>query len=269
MWHYTATYAPAGDIGKWEDSAIADALGWPAQECARLMHALRISRWVDAHDVHRLVVHDWYDHCEDAVHMALARKTQYFVDGRMPKLTKFNDKEKAIIRELYAKTPYILTDMRTECAQNAQECAEKRTALALPSPPIAIANSLDPPIVPHSGDGECSATASRKRTPKRNGTLTQEQQAWFDEFWSRYPRKKDKGAALKAWAKLHVDAETWAAMLATFEWQIPEMQRKDISYVKYPATYLNARGWESEPDKNTFAKSAGVFVDPNDSEIPF
>lgn len=123
--------------------------------------------------------------------------------------------------------------------------------------------------IPQNAGVSVPQTAVRKPPAKRNGQLSAQQQAWFEEFWQRYPRKKDKGSALKAWGKLNVDDEMWAKMKNTWEWQIAEFQQKDIKYVPYPATYLNAQGWESEPDQQTFAKAPGVFSNPNDEDIPF
>jgi len=66
IWHFAATQAPRGDIGKWSDEEIAAAIGWDG-EAEDLVEALVTARWVDRSQRHRLLVHDWPVHCEQIV----------------------------------------------------------------------------------------------------------------------------------------------------------------------------------------------------------
>jgi hypothetical protein len=74
LWHFAARHAPQGDIGKYTDRQIADAVGWQrptgtrgvTPEC-RLSDALVEAKWLDRVSGHRLVVHDWKDHCDESV----------------------------------------------------------------------------------------------------------------------------------------------------------------------------------------------------------
>lgn len=72
LFHFTSEFAPQGDIGKFEDARIAAALCWPGRP-GDLVAALLQSRWIDHHPEVRLVVHDWHDHCDDAVRKRLNR----------------------------------------------------------------------------------------------------------------------------------------------------------------------------------------------------
>lgn len=74
------------------------------------------------------------------------------------------------------------------------------------------------------------------------------QERMFDEFWARYPKKKNKGQAERAWLKLKPDETLFAAILsglerakASYDWQ-----KDGGQYIPYPATWLNAKGWEDE-----------------------
>ena len=72
----------------------------------------------------------------------------------------------------------------------------------------------------------------------------------FTEFWKNYPRKIGKGAAEKAWEKHKPDLPTVLPALkrdrATEQW------RKDNGrFIPNPATWLNQRRWEDEPDSGT------------------
>lgn len=69
----------------------------------------------------------------------------------------------------------------------------------------------------------------------------------FDAFWSAYPKKKSKDTAAKAFAKAMgriADHDPLAVILAGIERALPGWD--DPRFIPYPATWLNAAGWEDE-----------------------
>lgn len=78
MWNLTARETPQGNIGKLTDHDIADHLGW-TKEPSILIDALVQSGWVEGHPDHRLIVHDWHDHADDAVRKSLQRSNLPFL----------------------------------------------------------------------------------------------------------------------------------------------------------------------------------------------
>lgn len=70
----------------------------------------------------------------------------------------------------------------------------------------------------------------------------------FDQFWAAYPKKRSKGAARKAWDKLRVNPTMQAMILRAIERakQSEDWQKDGGKYIPYPATWLNAEGWEDE-----------------------
>lgn len=70
----------------------------------------------------------------------------------------------------------------------------------------------------------------------------------FDLFWRAYPRKKSKGDAEKAWAKIHPDEQLTEHILRAVEQAKTSADwRKDGGqFIPHPATWLNRRGWEDE-----------------------
>ena len=69
----------------------------------------------------------------------------------------------------------------------------------------------------------------------------------FDEFWSAYPRKLDKGKARKAWGSAIKKTEPSVIIEAAKRYaQSPDAKREGGKYLKYPATWLNAEAWENE-----------------------
>ena len=85
-----------------------------------------------------------------------------------------------------------------------------------------------------------------KRPDKRNTDIL----PLFDRFWGAYPRKVSKADARKAFAKLNPDGELVEAMLRALDWQkrLPEWTKDGGQFIPYPATWLNARRWEDEPE---------------------
>lgn len=73
LWHWTAKFAPRGDVGRFQDVDIEQGAGWEGPE-GQLVDSLEAEGWLDVHGEVRLVVHDWHEHADDAVKKALARK---------------------------------------------------------------------------------------------------------------------------------------------------------------------------------------------------
>ena len=70
----------------------------------------------------------------------------------------------------------------------------------------------------------------------------------FEVFWTHYPKKRNKGAAEKVWAKLQPDPALLTVMIGKIEQakQTVDWQKSKGQYIPYPATWLNAKGWEDE-----------------------
>jgi hypothetical protein len=73
---------------------------------------------------------------------------------------------------------------------------------------------------------------------------------FFDQFWAAYPKKRSKGQAEKAFQKVHPDEQLLARMISSIERAktSDDWKRQNGRYVPYPATWLNAKGWEDEFD---------------------
>lgn len=78
LWHFTAEFAPTGDIGRYSDKRIEAAMGWNGRP-GRLLEALINSSFICRHDEHRLNVHDWSAHADESLKRRLQRSNQEFV----------------------------------------------------------------------------------------------------------------------------------------------------------------------------------------------
>lgn len=70
----------------------------------------------------------------------------------------------------------------------------------------------------------------------------------FDKFWNEYPRKVSKGNAEKWFVKNKPSEELVNEMITKINLLKETKQWKSDNgqYIPYPATWLNARGWEDE-----------------------
>lgn len=67
----------------------------------------------------------------------------------------------------------------------------------------------------------------------------------FDQFWSVYPRKIGKPAAIKAWGRAVKRAKP-AEIIAAAESYARRRQGEDPAFTKHPGPWLNDDRWEAE-----------------------
>lgn len=81
----------------------------------------------------------------------------------------------------------------------------------------------------------------------------------FEQFWSKYPKKKAKQAALNAFLKIKPDATLLDQMLSAIDKQIrsPEWKKDSGQFIPHPATWLNQGRWEDETLQDR--RSAGMI----------
>ena len=70
----------------------------------------------------------------------------------------------------------------------------------------------------------------------------------FDKFWERYPKKRAKAQAKKAWSKVRLTRGLFAEIIEALEAQklTPDWQKNEGQYIPLPATWINGQRWEDE-----------------------
>lgn len=70
----------------------------------------------------------------------------------------------------------------------------------------------------------------------------------FNIFWSAYPKKKSRGQAERTFIKINPDEKLLSIMLSTIEKakKSATWSKENGQFIPYPATWLNAKGWEDE-----------------------
>lgn len=100
--------------------------------------------------------------------------------------------------------------------------------------------------IQHSGVQPTAPEPNKNLYKKPNKNLTaQNEQNLFNEFWKEYPRKLDKGKAVKAFASALTRASLEDILAGAIQYK-NDPNRLD-EFTKYPASWLNADSWENGP----------------------
>lgn len=130
LFHFVGAYAPAGDVGRLSDADIAYACGWDRGP-EELIAALVAARYLDVDNCHRLLLHDWHEHADQAVQRALTRKGAWFVTKRkkVRKASSLEARSHLASRGLMANGSSSLGEEVQE--KGARTAAELREAFTL------------------------------------------------------------------------------------------------------------------------------------------
>ena len=116
----------------------------------------------------------------------------------------------------------------------------------------------------HKKDGQEGKEEDKDKDKDKEKENTPKPPDAFDEFWAAYPKKKSKGAARKAWDKLKPSPEMRATILRSIERakQSSDWLEADGKYIPYPATWLNAEGWEDGVEEEQPREDPGKYAKP-------
>ncbi|CAN7659824.1 hypothetical protein LJR232_005003 [Aquipseudomonas alcaligenes] len=126
--------------------------------------------------------------------------------------------------------------------KDKEEDKDKSKELS-PQPPIGG-------VTPPSAEGVTPSGAKPVKPDALEG---------FAEFWMRYPKKKSKVDAEKAWSKLKPSQDLRVTMLAALDKHVRSHEwRKDAGhFIPHPATWLNKRRWEDQVGTELFDNHHG------------
>lgn len=131
------------------------------------------------------------------------------------------------------------------------------------SAPRSICAPADNDINPRSRCGE--TVSNHQPTSEAKASSVVRMPAGFADFWKAYPRKKSKGDAERAFAKAcrNIGPDALAVILAGIERALPGWD--DPTFIPYPASWLNDRGWEDEPPPVSSVPGAPSLTPPKRS----
>lgn len=116
-------------------------------------------------------------------------------------------------------------------------------------------NPTEPTICGYTETETETETETYIKTDNKKRTRTREENKEivdrFTRFWTAYPRKTAKEAALKAFAKLKPDETLLQTMLEALDrWKASDQWTRDGGqFVPHPATWINGKRWEDEVPK--------------------
>jgi biotin operon repressor len=85
-----------------------------------------------------------------------------------------------------------------------------------------------------------------KNLKNNERTYSDSLQICFDEFWTHYPKKVDKGAAFRAFKKV-IKQEAAENIIEGAKRYAEDPNLPEKQFIKNPATWLNAESWENGP----------------------
>lgn len=83
LWHFAGRYTPHGNIGKYSDQEIERWIEWDG-EPGFLIATLIEAGWIDHDTTHRLLIHDWRIHSDNATKAAVRRSKIPFITPDIP-----------------------------------------------------------------------------------------------------------------------------------------------------------------------------------------
>lgn len=137
LWHQTSQLTPRGDIGSLPDEAIARGMDWHKKPSV-LIEALIKQGWINSNEDHRLIVHDWPDHCDDYVKKQLRRASKDFLC-------------------VYGKSLYtgeVLSRQSPDKVQSSREAGQGRALeIQLPNNERGVGETMPEPWIIHPAGG--------------------------------------------------------------------------------------------------------------------
>lgn len=253
LWQYASEFYPAGDVGRATDRYIAEAVLW-RKDPSILIAALVSEKWLDkVEGESRLLIHDWAVHAEDSVHMKLARQLRYFSDGSKPKYGRLSGLERSKANEFYADSGELKSASRAHAVPTDLDTSGMAWhGQAWPGSYVSSTASVETTEVSEVKE----QTKRTRRSPEGIAWRSDRQRQCFEEFWLHYWRKKDKHAAMKAYAAKITTEKTHLRVMTAFRDQLPEMLAKEPGVRPHASTWINHERWTDEADPPMF--SAGL-----------
>lgn len=143
------------------------------------------------------------------------------------------------------------------CQFSKHQKIDKRTPSKHPNPPISTEPPRIPPSLPDGREGNGREEEGNKTsipTPKKINEVG------FEIFWAAYPKRKSKGDAEKAFFKINPDERLLSVILAAIDQAKTQedWQKERGKYIPYPASWLNAKGWQDEKTFVSVVKKVAI-----------
>ena len=197
LWHFAATQAQRGNVGRWTDQQIAAAIDW-RDDPEALIAALVASHWLDRCQEHRLVVHDWGVHCDQSVRRSPLVRAQGFaqvspIDERLTSDSLASD-------ERLTGQSESESESEPESESVARNHVRNPAKKGRPRKERAKSTGVPVPVLPSAGDPLWERLATHSTIPE---ITAEEAHAWGELVWPGMLERgvKKPGLMLAAWWK--------------------------------------------------------------------
>lgn len=161
LWIGVAKNCPEGDVGRFTDEEIAIMVDWEGDP-ETLIEALVECRWLDRCDTHRLVIHDWAEHCPTYVRGGLAKQKKEPIGTTYRyNLDSSEDKPIGSAKGTTSEVPSTIPSLTKP---NQAKPSERGNDLASPPPESPLSHSS------HSGSNEFRTAWDLWLSKQRSGT---------------------------------------------------------------------------------------------------
>ena len=263
LWTWAVTSAPDGDITNFPARAIAKAAGWEKKpeafyEAICSPQSLFIEQ-VDG----KFRLRNWEERAAMLMD-ALERNREQ----TRKRVQRYRDRKSDENSDAEKKNGNgDVTDCNGQCNVTVTHDVTDVTPLPNLTKPNQTNTVPDkdqtdgdaPPVTPASGGA--SETENADLQIKR-----------FNEFWTAYPKKVGKEAALKAWKKIKPNAGLFGKMLKTITQAKTSEQwhREKGRFIPNPATWLNQGRWDDEmPSAEGGSTHDGNEINSGNTQLGF
>lgn len=251
VWHFVQRFAPCGDIGKYTNEEIAEAVDWTG-DADKLVQAMTETGWLDRSNKHRLIVHDWPDHCDRSV-------TKYLKDNGLS----------------FAQTDWCASHSTSGASQSEVRAPSGSEPEPHPEPKPAPYTYTEPVRVESVCDGdEDSSVGDAEDKPIACGPIPVGRTKRIYDF---YPVQKapDEALAEIEAAVRRVQNERRCDVPAALTWlesrvkayaRSGEVRDSDARFVPYPAKWFK-QGRYNEPDSSWVSRGSPTHPTTTDADV--
>lgn len=241
---WAAEARPLGDVGQASNKTLGVKCGWTGSADEMIDAMLRVGLLAN-HTVHRLIIVDWPDHCDDGVHTYVARRRLLFANGSKPRMKGLHSDERDTANKEYVAILANAPDPRNFLG----------TQVEIPPPfhGVSDRNGAERNVLDRSGT---PISAKPKAKPPQTATRLLSEKVWKECIWKKVKKAEGLKAIDKAIAiiadrdSIAVDAAAkWLADKAAAYAASPIGTRPDKEFRPHPATWFNAAQYDDDPDE--------------------
>ena len=243
LWWWAIDFAPDGDLSKFDDYEIADAIGYEGKDPTKAKAALISAGFLDNSDTGTITIHDWYDYSGQLGDKRIESRKK-----ERDRKAEYRARKKAEADAGRDKkgSPAPVPQQKEDCPDFVPRDMDGTSGTV---PPLQYSTAQDSTGQDTTVQGQDRITPPSPPASggKGEGVDPDAQERRFEQFWAIYPKKQGRGAALKAWKKIKMDKALFEVIMAKVQENIDHnrnWRRDGGQYIPNPSTWLNETRWK-------------------------